>query len=209
MTDILGATPAPVPATEDWAFRRVSAWGNLVAYWRTGSERRLAWFVDVCGEGGTFESDFWFETDLRHHVNGLPSLYPMCWHCWQRKPHASFLLSRAERTAREEDIRQRRTVEPLWHGHSAYCQSCRVERADDDVNYNWRRTPSDRVLVNSIVSVVIRENKQRICARLGCEETFMPKADNHRYCSKECRRHDVNAKHYQKRTRNEQFKTTA
>lgn len=163
----MGAVPAPVQNTEDWALRRVAAHGNLVAYWRTGNERRLEWYVAIVGENGTFESDFAFESDLRYHMqHGRPALYPRCSHCWQRKPLASF---RHDRKA--------------LHGHAARCKACEDGGEDE---YNWRRNPSD---VRPVLRIVPKEEptvRFPICP--CCGERFETTIDEQIYCSKRCKR---------------------
>lgn len=120
---------------EDLALRRMKAHPILLRWYRTRSLAALEQYVHDVGDGGTLDSDFRFRS--HEPERGRPSLWPECWHCGARKHWSSFKLTAAEWETRGEHQRQGLPVEPMWHGRSHYCSSCRIERESDEYRRYW------------------------------------------------------------------------
>lgn len=122
---------------EDLAGRRMKARPTLLRWYHSHGRdvKALEQYVHDVGNGGTFDSDFAFES---HELpRGRPSLWPTCWHCGGRKHWSSFDLTNAEWEARKEREQQHLPVDPMLHGRSVYCSSCRIERESDDYRRFW------------------------------------------------------------------------
>lgn len=172
---------AYIPDTVELAENRVEAWEHLVRFRQSGNDRWLGRFVSLVGDGGTFPSDF---PVISHEPpGGRDGLRPCCARCRQRKRWASFMLTPSELAERRERIRHGKPVEPMWHGHSMWCHSCRVERADNKPGRTWYRTPTGRHL--KVVAVDEGRTFAKVCE--CCGTTYETAHRDQRYCSKTCK----------------------
>lgn len=172
---------AHIPDTVELAERRAEAGKHLVRYHQSGNDRYLAWFVSLVGDGGTFPSDF--PVIPEEPTGGRYSLRPQCWRCRQRKAWSSFMLTPREWAERKDRIRHHLPVEELWHGHSGWCHSCRIERADNRPGRTWYRMPTERH--GKIIAIDAPVTLMKVCECCG-DEYETVHADQ-RYCSKTCR----------------------
>jgi len=156
---ITRATMALVPRTEELALRRVAAWSYLEQYRATDSHKALFRFVAICGEGGTFDSDFpaspWHILDHER-----PMLQRQCIGCHQRQPASAFRIVDPKRRKGRD-------------GHGWLCTRCQVEW--EHKLYHAQRPAEPQA----------RAQHTHECA--DCGGAFRSKYENQLYCSDTCR----------------------